>query len=98
MYRVAICRALLVGASAAQTPPTQSEPPQFEVASIRPTNPKESADPSGCLNTTGLLRCSNVTLKRCIVGAYGVGPDRVLNGPDWINTELSDHRAIGATR
>jgi uncharacterized protein (TIGR03435 family) len=87
MHRVAICGALLLAVSTAQTPPTQSEPPQFEVAFIRPTNPKESADPSGCLTTTGLLRCSNVTLKRCILGAYGIGPDRVLSGPDWINAD-----------
>ena len=48
---------------------------------------------SGCQTTPGLVRCTNVTLKRCIVGAYVVGADRVLSGPDWIDT---DHFQITA--
>jgi uncharacterized protein (TIGR03435 family) len=79
--------ALLLAANVAQTSTDQSEPAQFEAASIRPTNAEEIDEPSGCLTTAGLMRCTNVTLKRCIVGAYGVGPDRVLGGSDWINTE-----------
>jgi uncharacterized protein (TIGR03435 family) len=33
------------------------------------------------------MRCTNVTLKRCIVGAYAVLPDQVLGGPDWIDVD-----------
>jgi uncharacterized protein (TIGR03435 family) len=27
---------------------------------------------------------TNVTLKRCIMGAYGIGPNRIFGGPDWL--------------
>jgi uncharacterized protein (TIGR03435 family) len=33
------------------------------------------------------MRCTNVTLKRSIVGAYAVLPDHVLGGPDWIDVD-----------
>jgi uncharacterized protein (TIGR03435 family) len=82
MLRVAVCGALILAVGAAQTSTTQ-----FEAASIHPTEAKDLDGPSGCRTTTGLMRCSNVTLKRCVVGAYGVGPERVLGGPDWINTD-----------
>jgi uncharacterized protein (TIGR03435 family) len=78
--RPSVCVALVLVACLAQTP-------QFEAASIHLSDPKDFSSPSGCPTTTGLLRCTNVTLKRCIFGAYGVGPDRVVGGPDWINTD-----------
>jgi uncharacterized protein (TIGR03435 family) len=34
-----------------------------------------------------VMRCTNVTLKRSIVGAYAVLPDQVLGGPDWIDVD-----------
>ncbi len=71
----------------------QSAPPRFEVATIRPSNPDELGGPSGCETGRGLARCSNVTLKRAILGCYHVVPDHVvigqarggpgLGGPDW---------------
>jgi uncharacterized protein (TIGR03435 family) len=62
--------------------------PRFEVASIRPSNPEEmGAGRSGCQSGNGLVRCTNVTLKRSIAGAYVVGPDRVLSGPKWIDDD-----------
>jgi uncharacterized protein (TIGR03435 family) len=61
--------------------------PQFEAASIHRIDPKEATGPSGCRTTPGLMRCTNVTLKRCIIGAYAVLPDQVLGGPDWIDID-----------
>ena len=82
-----LCPGLLLSiASFAQAPPN-SGPPRFDAAVIHPSNPNESDAPSGCSTTPGFMRCSNVTLKRCITGAYGIGADRVLGGPDWINTD-----------
>jgi uncharacterized protein (TIGR03435 family) len=89
MLRPSVCVALVLVACLAQTP-------QFEAASIHPTDPKDFSNPSGCPTTTGLLRCTNVTLKRCIVGAYGIGPDRVVGGPDWINTDRFEITARSA--
>jgi uncharacterized protein (TIGR03435 family) len=85
MLRVTACSVLFLPAAFAQVPSAQSAPPRFEVASIRPSNPEELA--AGWQTTPGLVRCVNVTLKRCIVGAYIVGRDRVLGGPEWIDTD-----------
>jgi uncharacterized protein (TIGR03435 family) len=88
MLRVAVCLVLFLAVSLAQVPAAQPDPPRFEVASIRPSSSEEvAAGWSGCQTTPGLVRCTNVTLKRCIVGAYVVGADRVLRGPDWIDTD-----------
>src|SRR5205814_4954299 len=60
--------------------------PQFEATSVRPSN----ADPnssSGIGTGHGRLDASNVTLKRCIMGAYGVGPLQVSGGPDWLDSD-----------
>jgi len=70
----------------------QSTPPRFEVATIRSSNPDELGGPSGCETGRGLTRCSNVTLKRAIIGAYHVVPDHVMlgqvpGGPDWIDSD-----------
>jgi uncharacterized protein (TIGR03435 family) len=64
----------------------QSEPsPRFEVASIRPSqaDPRSSAIDTG----NGRLTATNVTLKRCIMGAYGVGPSQIAGGPDWLDAD-----------
>jgi uncharacterized protein (TIGR03435 family) len=60
-------------------------PPRFEVASIRPSD----ADPgsSGINTEYGRLTASHVTLKRCIVGAYGVGPSQIFGGPPWLDLD-----------
>lgn len=87
MLRVSVCSALFLNVSVAQVATLKSDAPRFEVAAVHPSDPGELSPSSGCPTTPGLMRCANVTLKRCIVGAYGVGPDRVLGGPDWINTE-----------
>ena len=71
MRRVAVCSVLSLAFSLAQARAAQSDPPRFEAASIRPSSPEEvAAGRSGCDTTPGLMRCTNVTLKRCIVGAY----------------------------
>ena len=61
--------------------------PQFEVASIRPSNPDEMHGGSGCPTGNGRLTFNNVTLKRCIMGAYGIGPNQIIGGPAWIDAD-----------
>lgn len=65
----------------------QAIQPRFDAASIRLSQGDELDAPSGCPTDPILLRCTNVTLKRAIVGAYDVIPDRVLGGPDWIDSD-----------
>jgi uncharacterized protein (TIGR03435 family) len=61
---------------------------QFEVASIKPSNADSGS--SGIESGHGRIHGINVTLKRCIMGAYGIGPNQVLGGPDWITSDLFD--------
>jgi uncharacterized protein (TIGR03435 family) len=68
--------------SFAQSSDPASEPPEFEAASIHRVDPKEASGPSGYTTTPGLMRRTNVTLKRCIVGACSVLPNQVRGGPD----------------
>jgi uncharacterized protein (TIGR03435 family) len=37
--------------------------------------------------SNGRLTVDNETLKRCIYNAYGVGPNQVVGGPDWLSTD-----------
>jgi uncharacterized protein (TIGR03435 family) len=87
VLRETICFVLFLAVCFAQAPPAQSEPPRFEAASIRPSNPEELAGPSGMQTGRGLVRATNVTLKRTIAGAYGVGQDRILGGPEWSESD-----------
>ena len=87
MFRVPIAYAFFLSAGIAQVPAAKPGSPRFEVAAVHPGRIEDLGTPSGCDSSLGLLRCSNVTLKRCIVGAYGALADRVLGGPDWIDTD-----------
>lgn len=88
MLRKVLCFIFFPAAVVAQAPNVQSKP-RFEVAVIHPVNPSEFSGWSGCSDSaaTGLMTCTNVTLKRSIIGAYAVLPDQVLGGPDWIDLD-----------
>jgi len=55
------------------------------VASVKPID----ADPgsSGIKTGRGRLTANNVTLKRCIMGAYHVGRNQIVGGPDWLDSD-----------
>jgi uncharacterized protein (TIGR03435 family) len=75
---LAVC---VSGVAYAQSVPA----PQFEVAAIKPS----TADPgsSGINTGNGRMNALNVTLKRCIMGAYSVGPNQIFGGPDWLDSD-----------
>ena len=61
---------------------------RFEVASIKPASADEiAAGVSGITTGHGRATGTNVTLKRCIVGSYHIGPGQILGGPNWIDTD-----------
>jgi uncharacterized protein (TIGR03435 family) len=64
----------------------QSAAARFEVASVRPSHADPSSS-SGIKTGHGRLDAKNVTLKRSIIGAYGVGPNQIFGGPDWLNVD-----------
>ena len=73
---------LIVGALCAQPRPAA----RFDVASIRPSNNELKAS-SGIQTGHGKLNARNVTLKRCIMGAFGVGPSQIYGGPAWLDSD-----------
>jgi uncharacterized protein (TIGR03435 family) len=67
----------------------------FEVASIKPTK-AETGSSSGIATDRGRISARNVTLRRCIRGAYDVPEARILGGPKWIDDERYDIDAKAA--
>jgi len=63
---------------------------RFEVASVKPSAAGQSTNSSGVNTSNGRVRIVNETLKRCITSAYGVGPNQVVGGPDWLTTDRFD--------
>lgn len=62
--------------------------PHFEVATVKPASPEEiQSGSSGCKTGHGRAVCTNVTLKRCIVGSLHIGPGQVVGGPGWIDSD-----------
>jgi uncharacterized protein (TIGR03435 family) len=75
----------LLGAIAALS--AQTAAPRFEVASIKPTPIDQYNGSSGISSGHGRINGNGVTLKRCIIGAYGVGPSQIIGGPPWLDTD-----------
>jgi uncharacterized protein (TIGR03435 family) len=60
----------------------------FDVASVKPASPEEiQAGSSGCKTGHGRETCTNVTLKRCIVGSFHTGPGQIVGGPSWLDSD-----------
>ena len=59
-----------------------AQQPAFEAASIKPAADAPGS-PSGIFSAKGRISARNVTLKRCIRGAYDVQESRILGGPKW---------------
>jgi uncharacterized protein (TIGR03435 family) len=70
-------------------PPPPSAAPEFDVSTVKPTAPSEDRT-DGIATRSGLVDGRNVTLQRCIIGAYSVGPHQVVGGPDWVYTDRWD--------
>jgi uncharacterized protein (TIGR03435 family) len=72
-----------------------ASPPAFEAASIRP-----SLDPPGSVvgifESKGRISAKNVTLKRCIRGAYDVPEPQIIGGPKWADQDRYDIDAKAA--
>ncbi len=56
----------------------------FEAATIKPASPDE-APYAGEDGRNGVLKVWNLTLRGCIVAAYGMADDRIIGGPKWMD-------------
>jgi uncharacterized protein (TIGR03435 family) len=66
----------------------------FEVASIKPSNAGPGS--SGITTTKGRISARNVTLRRCMRGAYDVQESQILGGPKWLDEDRYDIDAKAA--
>jgi uncharacterized protein (TIGR03435 family) len=83
--------ALLSGiALAAAQGPTQK--PAFEAATIKPAQAALGST-SGIREEKGRFIGNNVTLKRCIRGAYDISETLIFGGPKWVDEERYDIEA-----
>jgi uncharacterized protein (TIGR03435 family) len=81
---------LLVGLAVAALPlAAQSDAPRFDVASVKP-NLGSSGTSTWSLLPSGRFAATNSELRMLIFNAYGVTPDRLLGGPDWIKSDRFD--------
>jgi uncharacterized protein (TIGR03435 family) len=60
----------------------QTGQPAFETASVKPGT-AESGSSSGIFTRKGSIDARNVTLKRCIRGAYDTQESQIVGGPKW---------------
>jgi uncharacterized protein (TIGR03435 family) len=69
----------------------QANQPVFDVATVKPASVEPNGNNSSGVSTgKGKLDARNVTLKRCIMGAYSVGPHQIVGGPDWLTGDRFD--------
>ena len=62
--------------------------PRFDVATVKPSGPEEiQAGTSGMATGHGRATGTNVTLKRCIIGSYHIGPNQLVGGPSWVDSD-----------
>ena len=80
---------LLVGLAVAALPlAAQSDAPRFDVASVRPLG--STGNSTRNVLPSGRFVATNSQLRMLIVNAYGVTLDRLLGGPDWIDSDRFD--------
>jgi uncharacterized protein (TIGR03435 family) len=61
-------------------------PPTFEVAAIKPSADLPGSV-SGIFESKGRINAKNVTLKRCVRGAYNIPEPQIVGGPKWFDQD-----------
>jgi uncharacterized protein (TIGR03435 family) len=61
-------------------------PPAFEVASIK-TSLEPPGSVVGIFESKGRISAKNVTLKRCVRGAYDLPEPQIIGGPKWVDQD-----------
>jgi uncharacterized protein (TIGR03435 family) len=77
---VFVCLCLTISAQQAVNPPA------FEVVSIKPSDDPPGSI-SGIFENTGRINAKNVTLRRCVRGAYNIPEHQIVGGPKWVDQD-----------
>jgi uncharacterized protein (TIGR03435 family) len=68
-----------------------NQPPAFEVAAIKANaNPNDAIRGKARVLAGGQVDVHNVSLKECIMVAYGVQGDRIMRAPNWLDSDRFD--------
>ncbi len=84
---------LMIGVVNAQAPPPQSRP-EFEVASLKPSNPKGGGMIGWLTYPGGRVVIGHSTLAMLVEFALGVQRFQISGGPGWISEDQYDIEAI----
>jgi uncharacterized protein (TIGR03435 family) len=92
----------VVNALRAQTPPADSKPPRFEVASVKPnTSLTDPSHSGGGFQPGGRFSAKNLTVRLLIQMAYGdprpLSRSQIAGGPAWLNSDGFDIEAKVST-
>jgi len=89
--------------SAASTPQAAdpaAKPPEFDVVSIRPNKDGAQMSGNGVVRMTSAamsppdgFKATNVSLKMLVATAYGIKPDQITGGADWVDSTHYDINA-----
>ena len=80
-------RFLLTGVLIALAGGRMEGQPAFEAASIKPVEVTAGDFSSGITTKPGRIEARNVTLRRCIRGAYNLPEAQVVGGPKWVDDQ-----------
>ena len=65
-----------------------AQEPAFDVASVRPSEPTQSAQPSEIRpSPNGRFTATNATVRSLVLRAYGLVDSQLIGAPEWLNTE-----------
>jgi bla regulator protein BlaR1 len=94
----AVAGPIVFGVASAPAIRAQSQtaaPPVFEVASIKPNN-SDDHRVSFQITPGGRVACTNISPKMLIIMAYGLKPNQLVGGPDWLDSTKYDVTAKAA--
>jgi uncharacterized protein (TIGR03435 family) len=60
---------------------------RFEVASIKSADAGQAGRSTGVTTGHGRVTVGNETLKRCMMGAFGIGRHQIIGGPAWLDVD-----------
>jgi uncharacterized protein (TIGR03435 family) len=67
---------------------------EFEVASVKPSDPTRPSTSTGIKTGKGRLTANELPLKRYLMSAYTLGQNQIEGGPEWVSTDRYDISAV----
>jgi uncharacterized protein (TIGR03435 family) len=101
MKRIVISLCLSLACAVALAAPAGAQATEFDVASVKPSNPNPTGPLGGVpmvLPALGRLTATNVTLRLLVMAAYQKQPFEITGGPPWQNSAKFDITATAENK